>query len=236
MARIGFQYNFFLSSNEPLNIAYTMDGSNPPPAVPGTFNLELVTNPPFGASFTLPAGYRGLATFPGGTGQQLSLVAGDFGVVDTGSNDIITLGAGNATVGGAQHDTITGGIGNQFIDGSAGNQSITGGAAGNETVYGGAGDTINSGGANVVIGGVAGDTITGGTGNQFIDGTSGHQNITAGTGNTTIYGGAGDLITGGANTTIGGGQGNTISGGAFIDGSAGNLFITGNLSGRATIW
>jgi Ca2+-binding RTX toxin-like protein len=236
----GSSFDFFLPTNASLNLVYTASGTNPPPAVPGYYNFDVVTSPS-DASYPLPAGYQGLALLSTGGGSSLDVLYGNIGIVDTGSSDTIALGVGNDTVGGARGDTITGGTGDDFIDATAGNQSITAGSGGNDTIWGGAGDTISGGnGANVTIGGAQGDTITGGAATTFIDGSAGNQSITGGSaGNETIWGGAGDTITGGgANDTIGGVKGDTITGGsgnAFIDGSAGYQTITAG-SGNDTIW
>ncbi|HVH78632.1 MAG TPA: calcium-binding protein [Stellaceae bacterium] len=226
-------------------MVFSIDGSNPPPAVSGVFNLEIITSPT-GTSYTLPTGYQGLALLPGGTGQTLNLLLGNINVVDSGSSDSIIAGSGNSSIGGAQGDTITGGTGTDFIDGSKGNQSITIGSSGSETIYGGAGDTINAGAANVTIGGAQGDTIgagnIGNSGTDFFDGSKGNQVIGGGiSGSETIWGGAGDTISGGggASETIGGVAGDTISGGTgneVIDGSQGNQSITGGGFGNETIY
>jgi Ca2+-binding RTX toxin-like protein len=230
----GFPYGFFLPSSGPLNLVYTVNGSDPPPPV-----FEVITSPG-DTSYLLPAGYQGMALLPGGTGSQLDVMSGNIGVIDTGSSNTIVLGTENDTIGGARGDTITGGTGADFIDGTAGNQSITAGSAGNETIWGGKGDTISGGGgANVTIGGAQGDTVTGGTSVTFIDGSAGNQSITGGAGAETIWGGAADTISGGGGTdTIGGAKGDTITGGSgreFIDSSAGYQTITAG-SGSDTVW
>jgi Ca2+-binding RTX toxin-like protein len=237
----GSQYAFFVPGGA-VNVVYTPSGANLPVPVFGAFNLDAITSPTQ-ASYPLPPGYQGLATFPGGSGTSLSLLVGDVSVVDTGLGGVITLGSGNGSVGGGLDDTITGGTGTQFIDGSLGNESITGGSAGNETIWGGVGDTISGGtGANVVIGGVHNDTIIGGAGTVFIDGSGGNQSITGGSaGSETIWGGAGDAINGGtgANVIIGGVANDTITGGTgtlFVDGSRGQQLITGGSAGNETIW
>src|ERR1700723_1998322 len=173
---VGNQYGFFAPQGTTLNVVFSFDGTNPPPAVSGVFNLEVITSPT-GVSYTLPSGYQGLALLPGGTGQTLNLLLGNINVADSGSSDSIIGGSGKSSIGGAgggtntrggggrkrtiggvAGDTISGGTGNELIDGPKGNQSINGGGIGNETIYGGAGDTIKGGGATATIGGGAGGT------------------------------------------------------------------------------
>jgi hypothetical protein len=119
--------NFFVSQGA-LDVVTTLNGSNLPPAVPGYFNLEVITAPT-GTNYSLPAGYQGIALIGGDGGSVITLLTGDYGVVDSTSGVQIIAGSGNQTVGGASSDTITGGTGNQFIDGTAGNESVIGGSA-----------------------------------------------------------------------------------------------------------
>jgi len=233
--------NFFVTQGS-LDVVTTLNGSNLPPPVPGYFNLEVITAPT-GTNYSLPSGYQGVALIGGDGGSVITLLSGDFGVVDSTSGVQIVAGPGNQSIGGASSDTIMGGTGNQFIDGTAGNESIIGGSAGSETIWAGAGDTINGGGAaNETIGGVQFATITGGTGSEFINATGGNQSVIGGSGgNELIWTGAGDTINGGgsANETVGGVPFETIIGGTrieFIDGSEGNQSITGGNSGSETIW
>jgi hypothetical protein len=237
----GGQFNFFAPPGNQLNLVFTADGSNPPPAVSGAFNLEVIASPTQ-ASYPLPGGYQGLAIFPGGTGKALTLLAGNINVSDSGPGDSIVGGPGFSTIGGGQFDTIVGGSNNEFIDGTQGFESITGGSAGNETIYGGLDDIVAAGAANATIGGDQYDILTGGTGTDFIDGSAGNQSITGGSaGNETIYSGAGDTVNlgSGGNETVGGVAGDTIVGGSctgFIDGSGGNQLITIGSAGAETIW
>jgi Ca2+-binding RTX toxin-like protein len=239
----GGQYSFFGPPGGSINLVQSPDGNNLPAAVPGVFNLLVITAPTQ-ASYPVPSGYQGVAIYVGGTDNALSLVAGDVNVDDAGPGDSIFGGPGFSTIGGGQFDTIVGGSNNEFIDGSRGHQLITGGSGGDETIFGGSADTINGGGsaANIRVGGYQFDTITGGSGTEFIDGSTGNQLLTGGAaGNETIWGGAGDTINGGtgANVTIGGAQFDTINGGTgteFIDGSTGNQLITVGSAGNETIW
>ena len=234
--------SFFVASGAPMNAVSTPNGTNLPAAVPGDFNLEVITSPS-GTNYSLASGYQGIALVNTGAGPSITLLSGSYGVVDVAGGDLIVAGPGDDSIGGAPYDTVIGGTGNQFIDGSAGHQFIIGGSAGNETIWGGAGDTINGGGAaNETIGGVQSVTIIGGAGTEFINATGGNQSVTGGSaGNETIWSGAGDTINGGggANVIVGGVPFVTIVGGAgveFLDGSQGRQSLTGGSAGSETIW
>jgi hypothetical protein len=246
----GTNYNVFVTTGQTINFGVTADPNNPPPPVPGDFNLEVIVNATGTGSFNTAGGYQGLAILSS-DGHTLTLLHGDYGVVDkTSGINRLFLGDGNESVGGAAGDSITGGSGNhQFVDGSLGNQSITGGDLGGETIWGGTGDTVNGGFTfpGTTIGGVPGDTIYGSSSghSNFIDGSRGHQLIVAGSGNDnlrgspggTVWGGAGDMIFGSSSGgwTIAGGNCTIISlpfhgtffGPNFIDGSSGNDSIIG---------
>jgi Ca2+-binding RTX toxin-like protein len=242
----GSHYDIF-APNQTVDMALTYDANSAAPPVSGEFNLEIVINSTGTGNYPTPPGYQGvlIETPPGkGFPPTLTMLHGNYGLVDGAGNDRIFLGDGSESIGGALGDTLAGGTGlNQFLDGHLGNQSILGGTAGTETIWGGPGDTIRGGsGGNETIGGAPGDTITGGSGgNEFIDGARGNQSIVGGSGgNETIWGGAGDTIQGGSggNETIAGVSGETITGGAantFFDGTSGNESIIAG-SGNSTIW
>jgi Ca2+-binding RTX toxin-like protein len=133
----GTNYDVFVTTGQTINCGFTSDPNNPPPPVPGDFNLEVVVNATGTGSFSTAPGYQGLAILSTDM-HTLTLLHGDYGVVNNAGSDAIILGDGNESVGGASSDTITGGTGiDQFIDGSKGRQSIVGGSAGNETIWGG---------------------------------------------------------------------------------------------------
>jgi len=239
----GSHYDVFVTTGQTANFGVTSDPNSVRAAVSGEFNLEVVTNGNGTGSVATAPGYQGLAILAP-DGRVLTAAHGDYGIVDNpGASDLITLGDGNVSVGGASGDTILGGTGaSQFIDAHLGHQSVVGGNGGNQMIWGGAGDTIQGGsGGNETIGGVAGNIIIGGAGNEFIDGSRGGQSIVGGIGgNETIWGGTGDTILGGSagNETIGGAAGDTILGGAantFIDGGRGSQSIAGG-SGNTTVW
>jgi len=241
----GSHYDIF-APGQAVNIAATYNPPTIAPPVAGEFNLEVIINGTGTGNYAPAAGYQGVAieSMPGKTiPATLTLLHGDFGLVDAGGNNLIKLGDGSESVGGASGDTLVGGTGlNQFIDAHLGNQSVLGGSGGTETIWGGLGDTITGGtGGNETIGGVAGDTIVGNGGNEFIAGDRGNQSIVGGnSGNETIWGGLGDTIRGGSggNETIAGVSGETIVGGAantFFDATSGNESIVAG-SGNSTIW
>ena len=175
------QYVFF-APGQPINVATTTDPNNPPPPVLGDFNLEVVVNATGTGSYATAPGYQGLA-IRSTDGHTLTLLHGDYGVVDNGAGNLILLGDGSESVGGGIGDTIQGGSGpNQFLDGHLGHQSITGGTAGNETIWGAATDTVRGGsGGNETIAGMPGETIFGSSGaNLFINATAGNQSVLGG--------------------------------------------------------
>src|SRR6266550_1482703 len=222
----GSHYDIF-APNQTVDMALTYDANSAAPPVSGEFNLEIVINSTGTGNYPTPPGYQGvlIETPPGkGFPPTLTMLHGNYGLVDGAGNDRIFLGDGSESIGGALGDTLAGGTGlNQFLDGHLGNQSILGGTAGTETIWGGPGDTIRGGsGGNETIGGAPGDTITGGSGgNESIDGARGNQSIGSG-GNETIAGVSGETITGGAANT-------------FFDGTSGNESIIAG-SGNSTIW
>src|SRR5438477_5479686 len=214
----GSHYDIF-APNQTVDMALTYDANSAAPPVSGEFNLEIVINSTGTGNYPTPPGYQGvlIETPPGkGFPPTLTMLHGNYGLVDGAGNDRIFLGDGSESIGGALGDTLAGGTGlNQFLDGHLGNQSILGGSGGNETIWGGPGDTIRGGsggnetiggapgdtiqggsGGNETIAGVSGETITGGAANTFFDGTSGNESIIAGSGNSTIWGGAHDTIQG----------------------------------------
>jgi Ca2+-binding RTX toxin-like protein len=224
----GSHYDIF-APNQPVNMALTYDANSAAPPVSGEFNLEVVINSTGTGDYPIAQGYQGvlIETPPGkGSPATLTMLHGNYGLVDGAGNDRIFLGDGSESIGGALGDTLASGTGlNQFLDGHLGNQSILGGTAGTETIWGGPGDTIRGGSG----------------GNEFIAGDRGNQSIVGGSGgNETIWGGAGDTIQGGSggNETIAGVSGETITGGAantLFDVTAGNESIVAG-SGNSTIW
>jgi hypothetical protein len=247
----GTTYDIFVTTGQAIFIGVTTDPNNPPKPVPGDFNLEVVIGG-FNPVITAP-GYQGTALLNRFVGHQIWAVHGDYGIVDTGTSNVIQAGDGNVSILGAPGDAMQGGWGNsQFLDAHLGRQQVLAGFAGNETIWGGVGDTIVGSpySATVTIGGAPGDTILGGLGGlnaspsriEFIDGSRGSQSIVGGnTGHMTIWGGAGDTITAatGGNVTVGGAAGDTIIGGTgvnqFLDASSGGQSITGGAF-HVTIW
>src|SRR4051794_23038879 len=111
----GSQYVF--TADQTVNVVRIEPGSdpnNPPPPVPGQFNLELIIQPS-GTNFPTPSGYQGAAVAQGTNGETLTLLAGNFAVMDNASGDLINAGSGNQTITGGANDTINGGTGNVTI-------------------------------------------------------------------------------------------------------------------------
>jgi hypothetical protein len=247
MSAIGWTTRVYFAPGLPANLVYTATGSTLPAPLPGQFNLELFNNGTGTGSITTAPGYQGVALVSA-DGRTVSLLHGDYGLVDSGANggnNLIVLGDGSESIGGAIGDTILGGSGpNQFLDGHLGHQSITGGTAGNETIWGAATDTVRGGnGGNETIAGVSGETIFGSTGaNVFINATGGNQSVLGGSaGNDSVWTGAGDTIHGGSNNaTVGGVAGVTMIGGTggnqFFDASQGHQSVLGGSGGNETIW
>src|ERR1700761_2221595 len=117
----GSQYVFVASQK--VNLVFSTDGnaSNLPAPLAGAFNLELI-QVPSGSTFPNPTGYQGVAILPGGTGQVLQLLAGDYGVIDTSTGDSIIAGTGSQTITGAVGDSITGGSGALVVNALAANE------------------------------------------------------------------------------------------------------------------
>jgi Ca2+-binding RTX toxin-like protein len=174
----GTHYDVF-APGQVINFGQTYDANSFAPPVPGEFNLEVIINATGTGNYATPPGYQGvlIESVPGKTvPPTVTMLHGNYGLVDGGGNDRIFLGDGSESVQGASGDTLAGGTGlNQFLDAHLGNQSVTGGSGGTETIFGGPGDTIHGGsGGNETIGGAPGDTIIGGSGgNESIDGSRG---------------------------------------------------------------
>src|SRR6266550_1717638 len=247
MSALGWTTRVYFAPGLPLNLVYTATGSTLPAPMPGQFNLELFNNGTGTGSVATASGYQGVALVTA-DGRTVSLLHGDYGLVDSGANggnNLIFLGDGSESIGGAVGDTILGGSGaNQFLDGHLGHQSITGGTAGNEMIWGAATDTVRGGsGGNETIAGVPGETTFGSSGaNVFINATGGNQSVLGGSaGNDSVWTAAGDTIHGGGNNaTVGGVAGVTMVGGTggnqFFDASQGHQSVLGGSGGNETIW
>jgi hypothetical protein len=99
----GSQYVFF-APGQPVNVATATDPNNVPPPAPGNFNLELVVNATGTGSFATPPGYQGVA-IRSTDGHTLTLLHGDYGVVDTHGFDSLFAGDGSESIGGALGDS-----------------------------------------------------------------------------------------------------------------------------------
>src|SRR2546423_13693252 len=124
----GTNYNVFVTTGQTIKFGVTSDPNNPPSPVPGDFNLEVVVNATGTGTYSTAPGYQGLAILSTDT-HTLTLLHGDYGVVDNASNDTIILGDGNETIGGAIGDTVIGGTGaSQIIDANRGASRSSGAA------------------------------------------------------------------------------------------------------------
>ncbi|MCC0049839.1 MAG: cadherin domain-containing protein, partial [Rhodobiaceae bacterium] len=165
----------------------------------------------------------------------------------TGSASAVTvnLGAGTASGGDAQGDTLSS---IENIIGSANNDILTGDGSINRIEGGDGNDLISAGGGNdIIIGGAGDDTLIGGAGADDFDGGTGTDtldysasasavtvNLTAGTGSGGDA--QGDTMTGVENV-IGSGLDDILTGDAganALDGGAGNDTIAG-LGGADTL-
>jgi Ca2+-binding RTX toxin-like protein len=230
----GSHYDVYSSDGRTVNFSEMPDQNNASNGslLLGDYNLEVVVNSTGTGNYTTAPFFQGLL-IESTDGHTITLLHGDYAVIDGrgGENNTLIAGDGNVTIVGAESDRIEGGTaGNQVLDSSRGNQWVLGGSGGNETIFGG-----------------TGDTVTGGSGgDEFINGWAGGQSITGGSGgNETIFGSASgrpaDTIHGGSggNETIAGGAGDTITGGSdgneFIDGTTGGMSIHGGTGGNETI-
>ena len=132
----GGQYNVFAQGGQQVNVAMTTGGDNPPPPLPGQFNLEVITGgavPP-----GLPAGYQGVALLSD-NGQTINMLYGDWAVNLTGDPTVIG-GTGNDTItAGGAPALIIGGSGSDLINGGSGPDTLIG-TSKSDVLVGGAGD------------------------------------------------------------------------------------------------
>src|SRR5438874_652029 len=218
----GSHYDIF-APNQTVDMALTYDANSAAPPVSGEFNLEIVINSTGTGNYPTPPGYQGvlIETPPGkGFPPTLTMLHGNYGLVDGAGNDRIFLGDGSESVGGALGDTLAGGTGvNQFLDGHLGNQSILGGTAGTATIGGGPGDTIRAGGGGSALIGFAGgnetlwDNGSTTTGHDSVSTFSqaGGDRVSLNSATDTIANVVGTASTSGGNTTVTLHDGSTIT-------------------------
>src|SRR5438067_1165897 len=217
----GSHYDIF-APNQTVDMALTYDANSAAPPVSGEFNLEIVINSTGTGNYPTPPGYQGvlIETPPGkGFPATLTMLHGNYGLVDGAGNDRIFLGDGNETSAGASGETITGGAANTFFDATSGNESIVAGG-GNSTIWGGAHDTIQgaSGSGSALIG------FAGGNENLWDNGatTTGHDSVSTfsqaggdrvslNSATDTIANVVGTASTSGGNTTVTLHDGSTIT-------------------------
>src|SRR2546430_2280149 len=172
----GSHYEIF-APGQTVNFGLTYDANSFAPPVPGEFNLEVIINATGTGNYPTPPGYQGvlIESVPGKTiPPTVTMLHGDYGLIDAGGNDRIFLGDGSESVQGASGDTLAGGTGlNQFLDAHFGNQSAPAGSGsiwaggGNSTMFGGAHDTVQG-----VSGGSASIGFAGGNETFWDDGAT----------------------------------------------------------------
>src|SRR5689334_24955840 len=104
----GSHYDIF-APNQPVNMALTYDANSAAPPVSGEFNLEVVINSTGTGDYPIAQGYQGvlIETPPGkGSPATLTMLHGNYGLVDGAGNDRIFLGDGSESIGGALGDTL----------------------------------------------------------------------------------------------------------------------------------
>ena len=197
------QYSFIAS--EPVSLGETTDGNSPPPAVPGDFNIELVTSPnpadyPTETPYTTPSGYQGVALLLNG-GSALDLLHGDYGVTDTsGGGDALVFGyAGTVDLSQIQ------GFASVLLSSNSANTAILPASL----------LSTAPGGDLALVGGNAGNTVASA-------GTAGETlSYLAGTGSDAFYGGGeNDLV----HVPVAALSGDTLHGG----GGADTLYVEGS--------
>src|SRR5207248_4618792 len=109
----GSHYDIF-APNQTVDMALTYDANSAAPPVSGEFILEIVINSTGTGNYPTPPGYQGvlIETPPGkGFPPTLTMLHGNYGLVDGAGNDRIFLGDGSESIGGALGDTLAGGTG-----------------------------------------------------------------------------------------------------------------------------
>src|SRR5438045_1458730 len=159
----GSHYEIF-APGQTVNFGLTYDANSFAPPVPGEFNLEVIINATGTGNYPTPPGYQGVLiesvagkTIP----PTVTMLHGNYGLIDAGGNDRIFLGDGSESVQGASGDTLAGGTGlNQFLDAHLGNQSVTGGSGGTAPILAGGGNFTMFGGAHDTVQGVSGGSAS----------------------------------------------------------------------------
>ena len=98
----------FFAPGQPVHLVTSTTGTNLPAPVAGQFNLELIINATGTGSYAIAPGYQGVAIVSSDS-HTLTLLHGNYGVVDTGGHQTIIAGDGSESVGGAIGDTLLGG-------------------------------------------------------------------------------------------------------------------------------
>lgn len=139
-------------------------------------------------------------TYRGSDGRDLFPQAevGNFGVLDLGGNDRITLNNGDDQFyTGAANDTVLGGAGQDWLSGGTEDDLLFGGS-GNDRLLGGEDEDRLSGGigADGLWGDAGADSLSGGLGNDRIEGGRGDDRMSGGPqGDVFVFaGGSGDDV------------------------------------------
>ncbi len=176
------------------------------------------------------AGGDGSDSLSGGAGMDFL----DYSGSDAGVN--VDLGAGTASGGDAEGDTLAGGL--DGIIGSEWDDTLVGydgqGADWTNVFYGGGGnDSLDgAGGDDSLYGEDGDDTILGGDGDDLVAGGEGDDVLTGGDGSDTLEGGAGaDTLNVGGGDVATGGEGDDVFN---VSGSGGTLSIDGGEGGEGT--
>src|SRR5947207_15718973 len=106
----GSHYEIF-APGQTVNFGLTYDPNSFAPPVPGEFNLEVIINSTGTGNYPTPPGYQGvfIESVPGKTiPPTVTMLDGDYRLVDSGGNDRIIVGDGIESVGGALGDTLVG--------------------------------------------------------------------------------------------------------------------------------
>src|SRR5205814_5325282 len=90
----------FFASGQTIHVVTSTTGNNLPAPVAGQFNFELIINASGTGSYSTAPGYLGLAIISTDN-STLTLLHGDYGIVDTGGHQLIIAGDGSESIGRA---------------------------------------------------------------------------------------------------------------------------------------
>src|SRR5207248_9946552 len=110
MALIPSSHYDIFAPNQTVDMALTYDANSAAPPVSGEFNLEIVINSTGTGNYPTPPGYQGvlIETPPGkGFPATLTMLYGNYGLVDGAVHDRIFLGVASVSGGGAHGDALS---------------------------------------------------------------------------------------------------------------------------------